>query len=51
MFGNSIAVARRPEVGSTSFALVIFAADSGAHEAPLTAETAVQCIQVRGLCI
>ena len=48
MFGKFIPVARRPEVGSTSFALVTFAADSDAREAPRAAETAVQCIEVRG---
>ena len=48
MFGDSIPVASRPEVGSTSFALVTFAANSGAREAPRVAETAVQCISVSG---
>ena len=38
------AVARRPEVGSTSFALVTFAANSAAREAPRATETAVQWI-------
>ena len=49
MFGISIAVASRPEVGSTSCALVTFAANSAAREAARAAETAVQCIYVRGL--
>ena len=44
MFGISIAVVSRPEVGSTSCALVTFAANSAAREAPRAAETAVQCI-------
>ena len=47
MFGISIAVASRPEVGSTSSALVTLAANSAAREAPRAAETAVQCIYVR----
>ena len=44
MFGRNFPMAftHRPDVGSASFALVTFAADFGAREAPRAAETALR---------